>query len=59
MCVSCGCKKLEDDHGDKRNITMKTLQDSAQAAGIPLKDVVKNIDEAAASGAAQGRQNQA
>jgi hypothetical protein len=64
MCVSCGCKKYDDDHGDERNITMDTLQEAAQAAGIPFEDVVKNIDEAKTFGEAQGasasgRRNQA
>jgi hypothetical protein len=49
MCVSCGCKKYQDDHGDQRNITMKDLQAAASASGISLDDVAENIDEAIAT----------
>jgi hypothetical protein len=49
MCVSCGCKKYQDDHGDERNLTMKDLQAAASAANIPVADVAGNIDEAVAS----------
>jgi hypothetical protein len=49
MCVSCGCGKYQDDHGDKRHITMKGLQDAAAAAGIAVDEVAENIDEAVAS----------
>jgi len=26
MCLTCGCNRLYDDHGDQRNITMRTLE---------------------------------
>jgi hypothetical protein len=46
MCVSCGCNVPNDDHGDERNITLNDLQEAGQAAGIPLDDVLRNIEEA-------------
>jgi hypothetical protein len=49
MCVSCGCNTPNDDHGDDRNITMNDLQEAGQAAGIPLEDVVRNIEEGASN----------
>ena len=46
MCVSCGCRQYDDDHGDRRNITIRDLRDAAEAGGIGVNDVGKNIDEA-------------
>ena len=33
MCISCGCGKPNDDHGDARNITMQDVDQAAEAAG--------------------------
>jgi hypothetical protein len=52
MCVTCGCKKYEDDHGDPRNITLSRLRQSAEVAEIGLPEVVRNIEEAVPSGGA-------
>lgn len=49
MCVSCGCGEIDNDHGDPRNITMKTLRDAAQAAGQDVKKVGQNIQQATTS----------
>lgn len=43
MCMSCGCGKPDDDHGDSRNITMNDLNEAAAAAGISPTQVVQNI----------------
>lgn len=43
MCVSCGCGKPDDDHGDSRNITESDLNRAAQAAGTTRENVVQNI----------------
>src|SRR2546423_15605300 len=43
MCISCGCGKPDDDHGDARNITMKDLDQAAQAAGTTRDSVLQNI----------------
>ncbi len=45
MCVSCGCGEPNDDHGDSRHITLKDVQSAAQAAGIDVQQVKKNMDE--------------
>lgn len=45
MCVSCGCGKLNDNHGDSRHITMDQLQKAASAAGCSVADVAKNIQK--------------
>ena len=43
MCMSCGCGKPNDNHGDSRNITQHDLNDAAEAAGISTTQVVQNI----------------
>ena len=43
MCMSCGCGKPNDNHGDSRNITQHDLNDAAEAAGISLAQAVQNI----------------
>ncbi len=43
MCLSCGCGKPDDDHGDSRNITMSDLDRAAEAAGTTRDQVVQNI----------------
>jgi hypothetical protein len=54
MCVSCGCGKPNEKHGDDRHITMDQLQRAADAAGIPVSKAGQNVVEAiAASGGQQ------
>jgi hypothetical protein len=55
MCVSCGCGKYNEDHGDPRHLTMDRLNEAAQAANISVGDVARNIQEAA--GTAGSSQN--
>ena len=43
MCVTCGCGMVDDDHGDKRNITMNDLRQAAEAAGITPHEAAKNV----------------
>ena len=45
MCVSCGCNKPNDKHGDDRHITMEQLEKAASAAGKSTADVAKNIQK--------------
>jgi hypothetical protein len=47
MCMSCGCKQVNDDHGDPRNLTMDNLQQAADAAGISVDEAAKNIQASA------------
>jgi hypothetical protein len=51
--MSCGCNKLNDSHGDERNITMSTLQRAAEAAGMNVEEVKQNM--AASLNAVSGR----
>lgn len=50
MCLSCGCGKPNDDHGDTRNITLDDLELAAQAAGSTREQVVQNITRGVQSG---------
>jgi hypothetical protein len=43
MCLSCGCGKSNDTHGDDRNITQDDLNRAAQAANISPQQVAQNI----------------
>lgn len=43
MCLSCGCGEPHDNHGDRRHITYENVKKAADAAKIPVKEVVKNI----------------
>ena len=46
MCVSCGCGKHDDDHGDDRHLTMDDIRQAADAADIGADQVARNIQEA-------------
>jgi hypothetical protein len=43
MCVSCGCGKFEDSHGDERNISVFTLQRAAAASHLTIDQVLQNL----------------
>ena len=51
MCISRGgCQNLFDNHGDPRNITMRTIQDAANAAGITVPETLRNIQRGVSTG---------
>ena len=43
MCMSCGCGRPNDDHGDARHITQEDLDQAAQAANISREQAAQNI----------------
>lgn len=43
MCITCGCKIPDENHGDERNITIKHLQDAGKAQNISIVKVIGNI----------------
>jgi hypothetical protein len=45
MCVSCGCKEYNEDHGDPRNLTIDDFQQAADAAGISVNEVAQNVQD--------------
>jgi len=44
MCLSCGCGEPQESHDDPDNITLRTIERAASAAGIEPADVVRNIE---------------
>jgi hypothetical protein len=50
MCASCGCGIPNDTHGDDRHLTMDQLKAAAEAAGITVEEVVRNLDAMAKKG---------
>jgi hypothetical protein len=51
MCLSRGnCDDLFDNHGDPRNITMRTIQDASHAAGITVAEALANIQRGVSIG---------
>jgi hypothetical protein len=61
MCLSCGCGKLDESHGDNRHITKRNIEEAAQAANMSTQQVVQNIQKGmstAGSSAGQGEQRQ-
>jgi hypothetical protein len=52
MCVSCGCGRPADNHGDERAIVLADLQAAADQCGCSVPDVVGNIARTMAGGAA-------
>ena len=45
MCYNCGCKKPNDAHGKKENITNNTIRNAAGAMEMSFEDSIKNIRE--------------
>jgi hypothetical protein len=45
MCVTCGCGQLEENHGDPRNITLSQFREAAQAAGVDMQQLQRNIQQ--------------
>jgi len=43
MCLSCGCQRPNDSHGDKRNLTLDDLRQAGQAIGGSWLDALKNL----------------
>jgi len=46
MCVSCGCGKPKDNHGDGRNLVKKDFTKAAKASDIDMHHLVANINNA-------------
>lgn len=60
VCMSCGCGKPNDNHGDERNITEDDLDRAAQAANIGRDQAAQNIMDCCGQVAAeQGAPGQA
>jgi hypothetical protein len=47
MCMTCGCGKPNDQHGDEANITYDQLQSAAEAANIDPESAADNLHDLA------------
>ncbi|HEX9234794.1 MAG TPA: hypothetical protein VF972_00775, partial [Actinomycetota bacterium] len=45
MCLTCGCGRPNDDHGDPAHITMDDLQKAADAAEISVQEAANNLQQ--------------
>jgi hypothetical protein len=43
MCLSCGCGKPHDDHGNRDQITYEDLKKAADANGNSIEETANNI----------------
>lgn len=43
MCMTCGCREAENDHGNPKNITYHRLVDAAEAGGVTLEEAVDHL----------------
>jgi len=43
MCLSCGCQRPNDSHGDKRNLTLDDLRQAGEAIGGSWLDALMNL----------------
>src|SRR5882672_11168922 len=43
MCLTCGCGRPNDDHGEKDNITLDDLQAAADVQSISLNEAAQNL----------------
>ena len=58
MCMSCGCREPNNDHGDKRHITLDELDQAAQAANISREEAARNILDTLQQAGASSQQSQ-
>lgn len=45
MCLTCGCGKPNDDHGDPAHITYEDLKAAAGAAEISVEEAASNLQQ--------------
>ena len=43
MCMSCGCGRPDESHGNEDHITRESLQRAADAGAISLQEAAENI----------------
>lgn len=46
MCMTCGCRDADNDHGDAKNITYRRLIEAAEAGGVTVDEAVEHLREA-------------
>jgi hypothetical protein len=45
MCMTCGCREWDNDHGDQKNITYRRLVDAAEAGGVTVEEAAEHLRE--------------
>ncbi len=45
MCYNCGCGMLDNNMGNPKNITNKTVEEASQATGQSVDETKKHIME--------------
>ena len=45
LCLDCGCKQPNDDHGDPSHITLAKIQAAARASGIDPETAADRIHD--------------
>lgn len=45
MCLTCGCGRPHDDHGDPAHLTYEGLKNAADAAGISVEEAASNLQQ--------------
>lgn len=45
MCMTCGCREWENDHGDAKNITWRRLIEAAEAGGVTPREAADHLAE--------------
>ena len=43
MCYNCGCQMPDNDMGNPKNITDKTFEEAAKAAGQSVEEARENV----------------
>ena len=55
MCMTCGCRDWDNDHGDPKNITYRRLVDAAEAGGVTVEEAAAHLSEGVQAKEAQDR----
>lgn len=55
MCLDCGCGKPNENHGDKRHVTMDTIETAAKASGISREEAMRNIEQGLKQAGGEGQ----
>jgi hypothetical protein len=55
MCMTCGCGRPNDDHGNPANITLDQLKAAAKAANIEPEKAADNLHDLASQLKKEGK----
>jgi hypothetical protein len=43
MCMTCGCREWDNDHGNPKNITLHRFLDAAEAGGVTVEEALEHL----------------